>query len=500
MAVAGLDIGTGGCKCTIFNADGKISTYSYMEYSPERTPEGYIELDPELVWNSVANVIKRAVAKHSGDIVEALCITSFGEAGVFLDRNGNVLRNSLLYTDFRGEAQCSQFIEKLGRNEILKRSGHVPHPMFSFSKIMWVKDNEPEVYKKAEVFLQYSDYILYKLSGSKYVDWSLASRTGLFNVIEKKFDKVLLDAAGIEAGIFPTPVQPGTAVAEMNPGTACELGLKKNVKLILGGQDQICAALGAGVLKTGMAVNGIGTVDCITPLFDRPVINSKMADAGFSCIPYMIPGHYVTYAFNYSGGALLRWYKEKFGEAVVRKLGKVESDTYSFLETLAPKEPTGLLVLPHFQGAATPYMDIDAVGAIIGLTSDTDAFSLYRGIMEGVTYEAKVNIDALKEAGVNIEKITVCGGGSRSPMWVQIRADIFDIPVDVLEFEEAGTLGAAILAGTACGLYKDLEEGVNSLVRIKKTYYPDKKNRDIYEGQYTKYKRIYENVRNIEGR
>ena len=500
MAVAGLDIGTGGCKCTIFNADGKISTYSYMEYSPERTSVGYIELNPELVWNSVTKVIKRATAKHSGDIVEALCITSFGEAGVFLDRNGNVLRNSLLYTDFRGEAQCLQFIEKLGRNEILKRSGHAPHPMFSFSKIMWVKDNEPEIYKKADVFLQYSDYILYKLSGSKYVDWSLASRTGLFNVIEKRFDKVLLDAAGIDAGIFPTSVQPGTAVAEMNPVTACELGLKKNVKLILGGQDQICAALGAGVLKTGMAVNGIGTVDCITPLFDSPVINSKMADAGFSCIPYMIPGHYVTYAFNYSGGSLLRWYKENFGQAVVEKMRKAESDTYSSLESLAPKEPTGLLVLPHFQGAATPYMDIDAVGAIIGLTSDTDAFSLYRGIMEGTAYEAKVNIDALKEAGVNIDKITVCGGGSRSPMWIQIRADIFDIPVDVLEFEEAGTLGAAILAGTACGLYKDLEEGVDNLVRIKKTYYPDKKNRDIYKGQYTKYKRIYENVRNIEGK
>ncbi len=500
MAVAGLDIGTGGCKCTIFNADGKISTYSYIEYSPERTPEGYVELNPELVWNSVFHVIKKAAAQHSGDIVEALCITSFGEAGVFLDKEGRNLRNSLLYTDFRGETQCSQFIEKLGRDEILKRSGHTPHPMFSFSKIMWVKENEPEIYKKAEVFLQYSDYILYKLSGSKYIDWSLASRTGLFNVIEKKFDEVLLDAADIDAGLFPTSVQPGTAVAEMNPRIAYELGLKKNVKLILGGQDQICAALGAGVIKTGMAVNGIGTVDCITPLFDNPVINSKMADAGFSCIPYMIPGHYVTYAFNYSGGALLRWYKEKFGQAVIEKIGKTESGIYSSLENLAPKEPTGLLVLPHFQGAATPYMDIDAVGAIIGLTSDTDAFSLYRGIMEGIAYEAKVNIDALSEAGVNIDKITVCGGGSRSPMWVQIRADIFDIPVDVLEFEEAGTLGAAILAGAACGVYKDLEDGVNSLVRIKKTYYPNKKNRDIYKEQYNKYKKIYESVRNIEGR
>ena len=166
----------------------------------------------------------------------------------------------------------------------------------------------------------------------------------------------------------------------------------------------------------------------------------------------------------------------------------------------APKEPTELLVLPHFQGAATPYMDIDATGAIIGLTSNTEAFSLYRGLMEGVAYEAKVNIDALSEAGIRIDRISTCGGGSRSPMWMQIRADVFNIPVDVLEVEEAGTLGAAIMAGKACGIYKSLEDGVNNLVRIKNTYYPNKKNCEIYQKQYSKYKKIYKSIKEIEGR
>ncbi len=499
MAIGGLDVGSSGCKCTIFHDNGKISTYAYKEYSPENN-NGYMELNPELVFDSVCHVIYQASKQHIGDELLALCITSFGEVGVLIDDKGNVLRNSLLYTDFRGEKQSRIFEKKLGRKEIVKRSGHIPHPMYSFSKIMWIKDNEPEIYKKADTFLQYSDFILFKLSGAKYVDWSLASRTCLFNVIEKKFDDVLLDASGIDKGIFPTPIQPGRSVAEIMPKLADELGLKKGVQLILGGQDQICAALGAGVVKSSQAVNGIGTVDCITPLFDRPIINETMADSGFSCIPYLLPDHYVTYAFNFSGGAMLKWYKDKFGMAAKSIALANNISIYNALEMQAPKEPTSLLVLPHLQGAATPYMDINAVGAVIGITIKTDTFTLYRGLLEGAAYEAKINIDALSKAGINMDRLTICGGGSRSPMWLQIRADLFNIPIDLLEVEEAGTLGAAIMAGAACGIYKDIQDGVDNLVRIKNTYYPEKKNSIIYSEQYEKYKRIYKSVKHIEGR
>jgi xylulokinase len=432
--------------------------------------------------------------------IKALCITSFGEAGVFLDKQGKELRNSLLYTDFRGSEQSREFKEKLGIDEIVKRSGHAPHPMYSFSNIMWVRDNEPEIYNSAETFLLYADYILYKLSGSKFIDWSLASRTCLFNVIDKKFDETLIDAAGIKKNLFPESVRPGSAVAEIRADIAAELGLYKKMKLILGGHDQICAALGAGILNAGKAVNNIGSVDCITPLFNRPVINRSMTECGFSCVPYVIKDYYVTYAFNYSGGALLRWYKENFGQGALSGLDIAVDDVYSALEMRAPKEPTGLLVLPHFQGAATPHMDTEAVGAIVGLTSDTDAFSLYRGIMEGVAYEAKVNIDALDDAGIHIERMATCGGGSRSPMWMQLRADIFDIPVDVLEVEEAGTLGAAIMAGSACGLFRDFQDGIDCLVKIKHTYYPDKGNCEIYQSYFEKYKKLYGVVKDVEGR
>ncbi|MCK5130511.1 MAG: hypothetical protein KAQ68_11700 [Clostridiales bacterium] len=498
MAIAGLDVGQSGCKCTMFNDDGQVSTYAYQEYSAEKSTAGYFELNPQTVWESVCLVIKKAVASHKGSALKALCITSFGEVGVNVDKDGRILRNSISYTDFRGESQSVDFEKKLGRKEIVQRSGHVPHPMYPFSKLMWLRDNEPDIYNNTDVFLQYSDFILFMLSGEKYVDWSLASRTCMFNVIDKQFDDFLLDGARLDRSIFPEPVQPGLPVASMRKNVAESLGITSTVQLVLGGQDQICAALGAGVLKDSQAVNGIGTVDCITPLFNRPILNDAMADSGFSCIPYMLPNHYVTFAFNYSGGALLKWYKDKFSKAILHNLDKNKS-AYSEMEKQAPKEPTDLLILPHLLGAATPYMDIDAVGAIIGLTNNTDAAQIYRGLLEGMAYEAKTNIDALKKAGVIIDRLTICGGGSRSPMALQIRADLFDMPVDVLEVEEAGTLGAAIMAGTACGLYKDIQDGVDHLVRIKKTFYPNDKNSAIYKAQYEKYQRVYPCIKQIQG-
>jgi xylulokinase len=371
--------------------------------------------------------------------------------------------------------------------------------MYSMGKILYVKENEPEIFKKAKTFFQYSGYILYKLSGERYEDWSLSSRTCLFNIINKKFDNDLLDAAGLSGDLFPTPVKPGSAVAGILLAIAQELGLPKRIILVLCGQDQICAAVGGGIAEAGQAINSMGSVDCITPLFDRPIINDAMMDAGFACIPYVLDNHYATYAFNYSGGAMLKWYRDKFGFEAKNESEKTGMSPYILLEQNAPSNPTDLLVLPHLQGAATPYMDIEATGAVVGLTTDTDIGTLYRGLMEGAAYEAKVILDHLKKADVDIHRLVACGGGSRSGMWIQLRANVFDMPIDVLEVEEAGTLGAVIVAGTACGIYADIADGAKQLVKIKKTYYPDN-DLQFYLRQYEKYKRMYTCVKEIQGR
>lgn len=497
MAVVGLDIGSGGCKCTIFNEDGKVSALSFMEYELQSDGHGYYELNPNTVWEAVCHVCKSAISQHKGSDVKALCITSFGESGVLMNKSGQVLYNSLMYSDRRGEQQCQRLTDRLGAKTIMKKSGHSPHPMFSVSKLMWIKDNEPEIFNEADTFLQYSDFILYKLSNEKYIDWSLASRTMLFDVENKKWDSVLLEAAGLKEGMFAKPVQAGKIVATISRQAAELTGFPVGTALLLGGQDQVGAAIGAGILKLGQAVNGMGSVDCITPVFDKPIINSSMAKYGYACVPYALKDHYVTYAFNFSGGALLRWYRDKFAEHEKSDAEKKGCSVFEVLESMMPKEPTDILVLPHWQGAATPYMDIHSVGAIVGMDMNTDRYVLYRALMEGVAYEAKMNIDALAKAGIKIEHLTACGGGSRSNSWLQLRADIFNIPIDVLEFEEAGTLGAAVMAGVACGMFDDIEDGVQRLVRTKKTYTPNTRNHHRYIGSFSKYKKIYQHIKQI---
>jgi len=286
-------------------------------------------------------------------------------------------------------------------------------------------------------------------------------------------------------------------VASITKRAAEMIGFPEGTILVLGGQDQIGAAVGAGILKNGQAVNGMGSVDCITPVFDRPVINSDMGNAGFACVPYVKDDHYVTYAFNFSGGSLLRWYRDKFCQIENDHAKSVGTSVFGLLESSMPKDPTGLLVLPHWQGAATPYMDIHSVGAIVGLKMNTDRYTLYRALLEGIAYEMKMNILSLSEAGVAIDKLTACGGGSKSPGWLQMRADIFNLPIDVLEVEEAGTLGAAGMAGNACGLFDSLEQGVARLVKIKKTYFPNPQRNQAYMDYFEKYKRMYTCIKEI---
>lgn len=497
MSIAGLDIGSGGCKCTIFNDNGNVSAYDFAEYKLIQGRYGYLELNPNSVWDAVQKVCLKAVSKHNGNKIKALCITSFGESAVLLDKRGKVLYNSMMYSDPRGEDQCQKIIKKLGKTQIMNRSGLSPHPMYSACKLMWLKDNEREIYDKIDTFLQYGDFILYKLSNEKFVDWSLASRSMLFNVINKNWDSFLLDGMGLDKKILPTTVKAGVPVATITKDAAELTGFPDGTILVLGGQDQVGAALGAGMLKKGQAVNGMGSVDCITPVFDKAIINDAMGDAGFACVPYVKENHYVTYAFNFSGGSLLRWYRDNFGLEDVEIAKQKGISAFSVMESKVPTDPTGMLVLPHWQGAATPYMDINSVGAIVGFNMNTDRYKVYRALMEGIAYEMKMNILSLNDAGVNIDRLTACGGGSRSQVWLQMRADIFNLPIDVLEVEEAGTLGATILAGIACGLFKSIEDGVARLVKIKKTYNPNQKNHEIYMDYFEKYQKMYKHIKQI---
>jgi len=497
MALIGLDIGTTGCKSTIFDVEGNICSYSYKEYGIETDGEGRFELNADNVFEAVKYVLGMSVQKYNGEKITALSVSSFGEAAVPVDKKGRVLHNSLLYTDKRGTLQCERLVEKLGLENIMNITGVRAHPMYTVNKLMWFKENMKEMYNKVWKFMLFEDFVFFKLGYEPVIDYSLASRTMAFDVTKKKWSNIMLNAAEIEERLFSNVVASGTVIGNINKNITEEIGLPADIKLVTGGHDQVCAAVGGGIIKGRKAIDGIGTVECITPAFDRPVVNRSMMDNNFACVPHAKEGMYVTYAFNFTGGSILKWYRDNFGAAETEQAKKTGRSVYEILDQKAPAEPTDILILPHFAGAGTPYMDINSKGAIIGLSFDKTAGQLYRAMLEGVTYEMMYNIDCLKEAGVDIDELRAVGGGARSELWLQLKSDMMGKKIETLNTDEAGTLGAAILAGTATGVYKTMEEAVNGLVKVKKVYYPDKGKHDIYMEQYDKYKRIYKRVKEI---
>jgi len=320
------------------------------------------------------------------------------------------------------------------------------------------------------------DYVVYLLTGSRVIDYSLAARTAAFDIRRLRWSDEILSAAGLDAAMFSTPVPTG-AVAGVDAD---------GMKVVAGGHDQVACAVGAGVFRPGVAAEGAGTVECITPVFAEIPGTTRFQDDNYCAVPYF--GNYVSYAYSYTGGELLRWCKD----AICRR-------DHAEMQSGAYDGPTGLLVLPHFAGAATPYMDSGSRGAIVGLSLATTDRDIYLGCMEAVAYEMRLNMERLAASGVRFDRLVATGGGAKSKLWMQIKADVLGLPFDTLETEDAGTVGCAMMAGVASGVFADLAAAAKALVRKTGTFEPDASRHDKYSAVYGRYKKLYDAVRPLVG-
>lgn len=490
MAILGLDIGTTGSKATVFSDTGSILGHAYQEYPTESPQNGWFELDSRKVWRAVQNVLRKACS-DSAEEVQCICISSLGEAFVCLDENGTELYGSMLYMDERGDEECEEISSWIGTERLIQKTGHAPNRMYTLSKLLWLKKHQPEKYKKVRYIHFFGDYILFKLTGEHVTDYSLAARSMCFNIVQKQWDREILDASGLAEHIFPSPMVAGSIVGQVLPSVAAETGLREKTLAVLGAHDQIMCAVGAGVLFSGEAVNSIGTVDCVTPVFTGAKLTDEMIRCGYACVPYLFDNSYVTYAFTMTGGSLLRWFRDTFARLDKQEATKRGCNIYELLEKTMPKEPTNIFVLPHFAGSPMPDQDEKAKGAILNLSFNSGREDIFRACLEGETFEIKNNLLRLEQNGIGIQSLRTVGGGSRSDPFMQIRADILGIPVMTMECEEAGTLGTAILAGVATDLFPSVEAACASLVRVKKVFKPNTKRHEIYQKQFEKYMKLY---------
>ena len=330
--------------------------------------------------------------------------------------------------------------------------------MYTLAKVMWFREKMPDLYRNTSSFMLFGDYITFMLSGKAVIDYSLASRTMALNIVDNKWDSKMLGAAGIDRDLFSTLAPAGTTVGNIRPELADELGINRNALVVTGSHDQVCAAVGSGILEDGMAVNGMGTSECITPFIKSAVTGPKMLESNFGCVPYIMEGTYVTYAFNFTGGSLLKWYRDNFAYQQVMQSKKTGESPYTILDREAFNKPTDIFVLPHFAGTGTPYMDVSAKGAILGLTFDVTPGILYKALMEGVVYEMFYNVECLEQAGIPIKGLRAVGGGAKSDLWLQLKADIMGRKIEKLNIDEAGNLGNIMIAGIATGVYKSYKD------------------------------------------
>jgi len=498
MSLMGLDVGTTGCKAIAFDVEGKLLAHAYREYGVIYPQPGWVEIDPNKVWQCVKEVIGEAAGKVSGDPVKAVSVTTLGEAFTPVTEDGTPLSTSIICVDSRGAEQTDFLARFLGKKRIFQITGQPLHPSYSLPKLMWIKDNMPEIFNKASRFLLYEDFVHLKLGLEPIIDYSLAGRTMAFDLEEKVWSAEIFCAAGIDPAKMGTPRPAGEVVGKIPDSMTAELGLPKGVIAVTGGHDQPVNALGGGVVSEGVAVDGMGTTECVTVGFDRPPINNEMLAANYPIYSHVKPDMYVSLAFSYTGGNLLRWYRDTFAQDMIEKARKTGVDVYDLILGSVPEEPTGLHVLPHFAGTGTPYFDPDSKGAILGLTLGTTREQFVKALIEGVTYELRVNLETLeKSAGVKIDRLRAMGGGARSRMWLQLKADITDKEVVSLAVSECGCLGAAILAGVGVGEYSSVDEAVKLVVSEEEVFQPDPKMHERYSELFAVYSEIYSTLKEL---
>ncbi|MBM3333151.1 hypothetical protein FJY63_00655 [Candidatus Sumerlaeota bacterium] len=497
MSLMGIDVGTTGCKVIAFSESGQTVASAYAEYDAVRRQPGLAELDSRDVWQKICNCVREVATQTAHDPVSALAVTCLGEAATPVSKDRQILGNSILNFDERGQEEAAAIEAAVGRERLFNLNGNIMGHFYTAPKLMWLKKHEPEFYESAHKFLLWEDLVAYLLGCDPVIDYSVANRTLLFDLEAAKWSEELAGAMGLCTDKMAELRPSGQLLGEVSPAMCDQLGLPRGVKVVTGGHDQCCTALGAGVIRSGMAIYGIGTFICITPVYERLPDRPKMLASGLNIEHHVVAGHYVSFLYNLTGGALLKWYRDQFGRLEKQQAGELRIDPYDILLADLPAEPTALLVLPHFAVTGPPLFESRTKGAVLGLTLETDHKTFLKGLLEGVTYYFREGLDLLEQAGVAVQEFRATGGGAKSPVWLQIKADILGIPLATVKVTEAGTLGAAMLAGVATGVYRSIGEAVESLVKVDRVFEPDPKPHDRYREQFEKYRQVYPALREI---
>jgi len=496
MSLMGIDIGTTGTKAIAFSEEGKILASAYEEYNLLFPHPGWVEFDVDDMWKRVLGVIKN-VNSHPDvkkNPVEALAPSTVGESFTHINKKGDILYNTIYSTDSRGVKELEQMLSVISAKDLYHVTGLPPQYVTPLNKILWVKNNLPEIFKKTHKILFTEELLQHKLGMRDYrINYSLSSTSLFFDIRQKKWSTDILDKFDLDQGLFAIPTPSGTEVGKVSVEMAERLGFSRDVSIVAGGHDQQCAAFGVGAISGGIASNGMGTVECVVPVFDEIIMKDSMFDNDFSTRPHVVKGKYVTFAYNFTAGSILKWYRDNLAPDLRDNAASKGMDAYDCFFRDLDFKPSGLYTLPYFSGSGTPRHDPETRGTIIGLGINTEREKIFKSIVEGTIFEIGFNLELLEKSGVEIKELRAVGGGSRSDFWLDLKSSILNKPVKRMDIDEAGCLSTMMLAGSAIGKFT-IADAQKEFVIVSKEFHPDPKIGELYREHYGKYKKIYDLV------
>jgi xylulokinase len=461
----GLDLGTTNAKALICDASGQITHVASRRMPLRELERGWAEYDPGAVWETAAGVLRDAVgAIPNARALRAIGVTSMGEAGVPCAEDGAPLYPAIAWFDTRSAPQAGALGARMGERTLYEITGVPSQPIHTVHKLAWLRDNEPDVFRRLRRWYFMADYAVGRLCGAWVTDPSLASRSRTFDIRRRRWAPEILDAAGIPAGILPPVVPSGSPAGRLRPDVARDLGMPSDVLVAVGGHDHICAALASGVTEPGDILDSMGTAEALLAAADTPPPASVTEAAGFAVGCHVVADRfYLLGGIVMSGGAV---------EWMARLAGVPLPDLVAQASLISPGAD-GLCFLPHLRGSLSPVVDPVSAGAFLGLRDIHGPAHLARAVLEGLACEAKVNVETLEGVVGRAGVMRVTGGGTRLAVWLGIKAAVLDRPLEVLATAECAALGAALLAGLAAGVFADSAEAMRAGVRIGIRVDPD---------------------------
>jgi len=480
----GIDLGTSSLKTLIMDEQGNVKSLYSQEYPIEIPLEGSAEQNPDLWWEAAVNTIRRSLNTHGIKPNDVKCIGLSGQMHgmVILDKDNNVIRPAVIHCDQRSELQVERIYETAGRDEVSKITLNPVFPGFQIASLLWVKENEPDNYKRICKVILPKDFIRFKLTGKIATDSTDASATLAFDVSKRCWSESLISKLGLDNNIFPECMEPYDIAGYITSEAALQTGLKKDTPVVCGTSDQPAQALGNGIIRPGFLTSTIGTSGQIFTPVEMPLYNSALNTHTFCNVK---PDTWYVMGAILSAGLSLRWLKDNI----------LCDKEFRAIDEEASKIPVcsnGLIFLPYLAGERTPYLDTNARGVFFGLTMKHNINHMSRAIMEGVAFALKDCIGVIEQLGIGIEKVIASGGGAKSKLWLQIQADVFGREIYTTETVEQACTGSAILAGVGCGIFRNLEEATNAIVKVNESpTIPIEKNISLYEYHYNVYKDLY---------